>query len=157
MCFVTSWRLSMVAYTTVLPVMHVTETYARWSSKINREIYQHYSDANSLATEAITNVRTVRGVSSEPYEVDRYEVAMADALRKGVKDAIFGSVASAFNNYLDLGAGVLLLWYGGSIAMSPSGAITVGSLIQYQLYWNCLLYTSPSPRDQRGARMPSSA
>ena len=25
------------------------------------------------------------------------------------------------------------------------------------LYWNCLLYTSPSPRDQRGSRMPSSA
>ena len=25
------------------------------------------------------------------------------------------------------------------------------------LYYNCLLYTSPSPRDQRGSRMPSSA
>ena len=25
------------------------------------------------------------------------------------------------------------------------------------LVWNCLLYTSPSPRDQRGSRMPSSA
>ena len=25
------------------------------------------------------------------------------------------------------------------------------------LYANCLLYTSPSPRDQRGSRMPSSA
>ena len=25
------------------------------------------------------------------------------------------------------------------------------------LKWNCLLYTSPSPRDQRGSRMPSSA
>ena len=24
-------------------------------------------------------------------------------------------------------------------------------------YWVCLLYTSPSPRDQRGSRMPSSA
>ena len=24
-------------------------------------------------------------------------------------------------------------------------------------YWYCLLYTSPSPRDQRGSRMPSSA
>ena len=23
--------------------------------------------------------------------------------------------------------------------------------------WHCLLYTSPSPRDQRGYRMPSSA
>ena len=28
----------------------------------------------------------------------------------------------------------------------------------YQWYWGyCLLYTSPSPRDQRGSRMPSSA
>ena len=26
-----------------------------------------------------------------------------------------------------------------------------------KLYKNCLLYTSPSPRDQRGSRMPSSA
>ena len=26
-----------------------------------------------------------------------------------------------------------------------------------QLLWACLLYTSPSPRDQRGSRMPSSA
>ena len=24
-------------------------------------------------------------------------------------------------------------------------------------WWSCLLYTSPSPRDQRGSRMPSSA
>ena len=28
---------------------------------------------------------------------------------------------------------------------------------QYVLYIYCLLYTSPSPRDQRGSRMPSSA
>ena len=26
-----------------------------------------------------------------------------------------------------------------------------------QPYYDCLLYTSPSPRDQRGSRMPSSA
>ena len=28
---------------------------------------------------------------------------------------------------------------------------------QREYYLNCLLYTSPSPRDQRGSRMPSSA
>ena len=37
----------------------------------------------------------------------------------GIRDAIFGSLASAFNDYLDLGAGVMILWYGGVIAMSP--------------------------------------
>ena len=29
--------------------------------------------------------------------------------------------------------------------------------LQYIYLENCLLYTSPSPRDQRGSRMPSSA
>ena len=31
------------------------------------------------------------------------------------------------------------------------------SLVETNAPWFCLLYTSPSPRDQRGSRMPSSA
>ena len=31
------------------------------------------------------------------------------------------------------------------------------SVVLLELYPRCLLYTSPSPRDQRGSRMPSSA
>ena len=34
--------------------------------------------------------------------------------------------------------------------------LSVASLSQGKVY-SCLLYTSPSPRDQRGSRMPSSA
>ena len=41
-------------------------------------------------------------------------------------------------------AGVLNLW-----ALSQNGWANQ--------YYSCLLYTSPSPRDQRGSRMPSSA
>ena len=32
-----------------------------------------------------------------------------------------------------------------------------GGTVGIDLSTNCLLYTSPSPRDQRGSRMPSSA
>ena len=32
-----------------------------------------------------------------------------------------------------------------------------GAISQESGYYSCLLYTSPSPRDQRGSRMPSSA
>ena len=43
---------------------------------------------------------------------------------------------------------------GGSfVEPSPRRFIDVGK----RLEWACLLYTSPSPRDQRGSRMPSSA
>ena len=36
--------------------------------------------------------------------------------------------------------------------------VEVGDVLySYEQYMDCLLYTSPSPRDQRGSRMPSSA
>ena len=35
--------------------------------------------------------------------------------------------------------------------------VTEQELLLMDMLKNCLLYTSPSPRDQRGSRMPSSA
>ena len=36
------------------------------------------------------------------------------------------------------------------------GGVNIGTSFDFRVY-DCLLYTSPSPRDQRGSRMPSSA
>ena len=33
----------------------------------------------------------------------------------------------------------------------------IPSMLNSRLYWHCLLYTSPSPRDVEESRMPSSA
>ena len=57
---------------------------------------------------------------------------------RGPSRVLAGGVAAALNYYLDLFAGVMILWYGGSIAMDPKGAISVGQLITYQLYWNMI-------------------
>ena len=41
---------------------------------------------------------------------------------------------------------------------SPTPVVEPGRLyVHFGTYGTCLLYTSPSPRDQRGSRMPSSA
>ena len=39
LCFTTSWRLSMLAFTTVGPIIHITQVYASWSRGLNRQIY----------------------------------------------------------------------------------------------------------------------
>ena len=48
-----------------------------------------------------------------------------------------------------------------SLAYSPGVAVPVKAIAENEDlaydYTSCLLYTSPSPRDQRGSRMPSSA
>ena len=40
---------------------------------------------------------------------------------------------------------------------TPAALADAGTLLVVVSTWGCLLYTSPSPRDQRGSRMPSSA
>ena len=45
---------------------------------------------------------------------------------------------STVRSSLDLGAGVLILWYGGWITMQPDGAISVGNLITYQMYYGMM-------------------
>ena len=42
-------------------------------------------------------------------------------------------------------------------ALWGAGTYGVLYLLLYTMYNNCLLYTSPSPRDMRRSRMPSSA
>ena len=44
---------------------------------------------------------------------------------------------------------------GALIVLGEAGAILILSIAA--IIMSCLLYTSPSPRDQRGSRMPSSA
>ena len=43
------------------------------------------------------------------------------------------------------------------VAPPGSGKTVLGLYVWSDLVRFCLLYTSPSPRDQRGSRMPSSA
>lgn len=72
MCFIISWKLSMLAFTTMAPIMHITAVYSRWSRELNRKRYAVLAEANSVASEALGNVRTVRAFSTEDVEIERY-------------------------------------------------------------------------------------
>ena len=45
---------------------------------------------------------------------------------------------------------------GWEVVLDHEGGEIIG-ISGVERFWDCLLYTSPSPRDQRGSRMPSSA
>ena len=70
---------------------------------------------------------------------------------------------------LDASAGTMVVTKTGSTLFLPfitipyeaptnnAIAAPTGVTNTWSVTWDCLLYTSPSPRDQRGSRMPSSA
>jgi ATP-binding cassette subfamily B protein len=111
MCFFISWKLSMLAFTTMAPIMHITAVYSRWSRELNRKRYALLAEANSSAAEALGNIRTVRAFSTEDVEIDRFKSKTLAAMQKGVRDAFAYAGAVAINDWLDLGASVLILWY----------------------------------------------
>ena len=45
--------------------------YAKWARKVTRSIYCALGEANSTATDAIGNIRTVRGFSTDPWQIIR--------------------------------------------------------------------------------------
>ena len=45
-------QLSLIAFTTGLPIAYITDAYATWSRKLNRHISDSLGDATSVASEA---------------------------------------------------------------------------------------------------------
>jgi len=139
MAFHTSWKLSMLALTVVPPITYSYRQYAKWGRKINRSIYCAYGEANSVATEAVHNIRTVRGFGTEAVETAKYTDNIDTALSHGKRNAYVGASVSAFSTYLNLGTAVLILWYGGTQVCDSMGKdMSVGKLVTYQLYWNMM-------------------
>eukprot|EP00930_Biecheleria_cincta_P001244 TRINITY_DN102391_c0_g1_i1.p1 TRINITY_DN102391_c0_g1~~TRINITY_DN102391_c0_g1_i1.p1 ORF type:complete len:977 (+),score=152.66 TRINITY_DN102391_c0_g1_i1:128-3058(+) len=139
MAFKTSWKLSVLALTIVPPITYCYRAYAKFGRDVNRSIYCAYGEANSTATEAISNIRTVRGFSTEKDEMDKYASSINTGLEHGIRAAKVGASVSAFSQYLNLGTAVLILWYGGVLVCDTHGqAMSIGKLITFQLYWNMM-------------------
>lgn len=118
----------MLAFTTVGPIMHVTNAYATWSKEQNRKILSHLGEANAVATEALANIRTVKSMGSDSIEINRYESHTIAARDRGVVDAALSASTQLINNFLDRGAGWLILFYGGMLAMTDGSGLSAGKL-----------------------------
>ena len=114
------------------------DLYSNWSRRLNRRVLSALSEANSVATQALQNIRTVKSFSMEGAENKLYSDATKIALKQGIKDSYGYAVTSAVTNYLDLGAGVLILAVGGTLILDNESNLTVGALVAFQLYWNMM-------------------
>ncbi|KAJ1638521.1 P-loop containing nucleoside triphosphate hydrolase protein, partial [Pavlovales sp. CCMP2436] len=135
MCFVISWRLSMLAFTTLAPIIYMTSAYARWSRRQNYMIWQTLGDANADAAEVMSNMRLVHGTSrSPPYYLHADPPPLKTQIN--LNKPTDGTLTVTLGDYLDQGASVIILWCGGATAMTPGSTLSVGRLITYTLYYN---------------------
>eukprot|EP00933_Yihiella_yeosuensis_P080742 TRINITY_DN94216_c0_g1_i1.p1 TRINITY_DN94216_c0_g1~~TRINITY_DN94216_c0_g1_i1.p1 ORF type:complete len:651 (+),score=129.41 TRINITY_DN94216_c0_g1_i1:113-1954(+) len=139
MAFRTSWKLSVLALTIVPPITYCYRAYAKWARGVNRSIYCAFGEAQSTASDAMQNIRTVRAFSTEQHEASKYADSINTALSHGIKNAYVGASVTAFSTYMNLGTAVLILWYGGTLVCDSNGELmSIGKLITFQLYWNMM-------------------
>jgi ABC-type multidrug transport system fused ATPase/permease subunit len=136
MCFYKSYRLSMLAFVTVGPISYLWEQYALWSKGLAREMLSHWAEGNSIASQALSHVRTVKAFGCEHKVLEKYSETNEQALHCGIKDAWGNGITSALTGYLDLGSGVLILYFGGLLVYN--GELSVGELVTFQLFWNLM-------------------
>ncbi len=51
LCFVTSWRLGVLAFTSISPIVQITRAYAEWSKYIQKDIWAALSEASNTSNQ----------------------------------------------------------------------------------------------------------
>ncbi len=128
----TSPRLASVMIVVVPPVALGAVAYSRRIRRLSREVQDAVAAANEVAEESLAGLRTVRTFAAEKLEEARYGVAVERSLDIAERRVRTGAVFVAIVSFCALGAGSLVLWYGGRLVLE--GVLSVGALTSFLVY-----------------------
>ncbi|XGW21859.1 hypothetical protein V3C99_004653 [Haemonchus contortus] len=130
--FIMSWRLSMVTFIAIPLVGFITKWYGAYYDKLSEKTQTTIADANQVADEVLSTMRTVRSFACERREADRFEGKLAETLKMNRKKAIAYMGYTWNNEFCDNAILVAVLFYGGHLVMSDM--MTTDQLITFLLY-----------------------
>ncbi|KAH9101252.1 hypothetical protein LEN26_015804 [Aphanomyces euteiches] len=120
-----SWKLSLVM-AAVFPLLLVG-SYARSLQFKGQNFSDNLADSGSLATEAITNARTVTAFGLQEDFISRYDVLLEKPLKEGSKEAQVNGLLNGFSNFIMFAVYALVFWIGARLM--NDGSITFKELI----------------------------
>lgn len=136
-CLHSSWRLTLLAFTCLSPVIHITREFSMWASKLLAAQYTYLADAQGAATQALTNVRTVRAFGALDIELGKYQEHAEKSMNIGLRSAWGMGFSTLLSDAVQQGASLIILYYGGGLALGHNG-FDVGSIITFSYLWNTL-------------------
>mmetsp|Transcript_18040 Transcript_18040/g.24763 ORF Transcript_18040/g.24763 Transcript_18040/m.24763 type:complete len:1356 (+) Transcript_18040:119-4186(+) len=72
----------------------------------------HYAAAGGLATETLTNIRTVSSLNAQPDIINKYRLYLLDAMNIGISKGLRVGLATGFMWFIVLCTYAITLWYG---------------------------------------------
>ena len=135
-CLQSSWRLTVLAFTVLSPVTHVSREFSSWAQKLMASQYTFNCDAQGCAVQALTNIRTVRVFGARDIELEKFEAQMHKYRDVGLKVAWGEGCANLLATLVQQGASFMILWYGGHLALKEE--FQIGSIVTFTYMWNRL-------------------
>ena len=124
---------------------------------VGTQLHSDDSDSIVFATQEVgasTGDEMWFAIRPEKLEISKKKPKNQHNILKGlIEDIAYGGSFSTYHVRLD--SGRILKAIRANRVRTEEHHLTWED--EVYLHWDCLLYTSPSPRDQRGSRMPSSA
>eukprot|EP00257_Ricinus_communis_P014094 XP_015571690.2 putative ABC transporter B family member 8 [Ricinus communis] len=111
-----SWRLSLVAYPTLLLLIIPGMIYGKYLLFLSKKSQREYSKANSIVEQALSSIKTVYSFTAEKSIIDRYSAILDKTSKLGIKQGIAKGLAVGSTG-LSFAIWAFLAWYGSHLVM----------------------------------------
>ncbi|KAI1900942.1 hypothetical protein AGOR_G00055020 [Albula goreensis] len=131
--FSMSWKLTLVTIMGFPFIAVISKLYGEYYKRLTKAVQNALAQANKLAEETISAMRTVRSFANEEQEADSYYARLNDMFQLNKKQALaYSCYMWSSCVYLRAGSAVGILFYGGHLVVS--GQMSGGTLISFVIY-----------------------
>ncbi|KAF3564326.1 hypothetical protein DY000_02013344, partial [Brassica cretica] len=114
--FIMMWRLTIVGFPFIVLLVIPGLMYGRALISISRKIREEYSEAGSIAEQAISLVRTVYAFGSETKLKAKFSVALQGSVKLGLRQGLVKGI-SIGSNGISYAIWGFMTWYGTRMVM----------------------------------------
>ncbi|KAL6113897.1 abcb9 [Pungitius sinensis] len=127
-----SWKLTMVALMGFPFIGFVSKFYGDYYKKLTKKVQTVLAEANKVAEETISAMRTVRSFANEDGEAESYYSKLLDMFQLNKKQALAYAGYVWSSSISELALEVAILYYGGHLVVT--GQMSGGALISFFIY-----------------------
>ncbi|XP_022073581.1 ATP-binding cassette sub-family B member 9 isoform X1 [Acanthochromis polyacanthus] len=127
-----SWKLTMVGIMGFPFIGLVSQLYGEYYKKLTKDVQTTLAEANKVAEETISSMRTVRSFANESGEADSYFAKLLLMFQLNKKQALAYSCYVWSSCISELALEVAVLYYGGHLVVT--GQMSSSDLISFFIY-----------------------
>jgi ATP-binding cassette, subfamily B (MDR/TAP), member 1 len=114
--FILLWRLTIVAFPTLLLLIIPGLMYGRILMGVSQKIKQEYSKAGVIVEQAISSIRTVYSFAAEEQTMVKFSKALEYSVKLGLKQGLAKGLAIGSNG-ITFTIYAFEVWYGSRLVM----------------------------------------